>query len=600
MIEAILVLNWSGKVRKEVRNGRTYYVAKATLIVPGVLNGSQGALFYPPEEVAREPETWNGMPIVLYHPEGSDQMGNLYHMSARDPDVAERYQIGTVYHATINEENGALESEAWFDSYLLGKVQGGSVVLQMLSSGKPIGLSTGLFTTNYPADSGSVYNSPVKGEVPYTHVARNYRPDHLAVLPDIPGACSIEEGCGINVNEDYMLKSKLRQALVLPGTDAWIIDAKDGVVIFKQNGQTLKQTYTIEGAGTTMEKIVLGDREPAIVKQVGTYYRRASLVPNEAARAIDQTQPTHTLILTEPAEVYMYDRKRAIAYLTANCKCWQGTDAKAFLEKASDDLVKEQVGLTHNAKSLVVNADTVDWGKLAKMIGVDIDPKTDPVAFVTAMQTALSDIQGKLSGETPTEVETPEEASTDVIPDGPVAAEDTPTADLTEEEKAAMATNLLAGKPLPKLKRKAPVSNKKTQPTSAPTAQAWLAAAPPEIQSVVLNAIKAERTRKNALVAQLTANIHNAQAKVSAQAVYAKMGVQELEALAAALPVPTRNAQDSLYDLLGDGGNPQPTQPSRPFFGGQGDEPVLTNSGDDDDVLPMPELYPAGYKRAAR
>jgi hypothetical protein len=35
-------------------------------------------------------------------------------------------------------------------------------------------------------------------------VARNYRPDHLAVLPDQRGACSLTDGCGVMVNTKHM------------------------------------------------------------------------------------------------------------------------------------------------------------------------------------------------------------------------------------------------------------------------------------------------------------------------------------------------------------------------------------------------------------
>lgn len=594
MIESILVLNWTGKVRKEVRNGRTFYVASATMIVPGVLNGSQGALFYPPEEIARDPATWNAMPIVLYHPEGQDEYGNVYHMSARDPDIAEKYQIGNVYRATINEENGALDAEAWFDVHLLKQVRGGEVVLSMLEKGKPIGLSTGLFTTNYPADEGAIFNSPVKGEVPYTHIARHYRPDHLAILPDVPGACGLDEGCGVNVtnNDDYLLKSKLRQALVSFGSDAWILDARDGVVIFKQNGKTLKQTYTIESAGTTMEKIVLGSNEPSQVKQIGTYYRRASF--NPATNALD--------LDTNNTEVYMFDRKRAIAYLTANCKCWQGKDEKAFLEKATDDLIKEQVAITHNGKAIVVNADTVDWGKLAKMIGVDIDPKSDPVGFVTAMQSALDGIQSKLSGETATEVETPQEDMNEPGAEVPVAAEAMNPDDMTEEEKAKMAQNILAGKPLPKLKKKAtPVNNNAANTPKKPaTAKEWLASAPPEVQAMVTNAIANDRKRKTDLINRLTANIADQAAKSIVQAAYNKMQTQELEALVAVLPATRNQNVGSIFDdpsYVATNCQVVNTPAPAPLFNYEGQGPVNNGGYEEEEGLALPELYPAGYKK---
>ena len=36
----------------------------------------------------------------------------------------------------------------------------------------------------------------------YVGIARNYRPDHLAILPDMKGACSIADGAGLCRNHE--------------------------------------------------------------------------------------------------------------------------------------------------------------------------------------------------------------------------------------------------------------------------------------------------------------------------------------------------------------------------------------------------------------
>ena len=53
-MEQVLV-NLTGMVRHETLNGRDHIVAPLSLIVPGVLDGSRGPLYYPPEEVAKDP-----------------------------------------------------------------------------------------------------------------------------------------------------------------------------------------------------------------------------------------------------------------------------------------------------------------------------------------------------------------------------------------------------------------------------------------------------------------------------------------------------------------------------------------------------------------
>lgn len=181
----------AGTVRREQIGDKSFWVASATFIVPGVLPGSKGPLLYPRAEVAKNPDAWNGMPVVVNHPTVDGR-----NVSARSPRVLEKYQVGHVYNAEINRD-GKLVGELWFDEARTRRVE--PRILDSLQAKRPIELSTGLFTRNEPAvtDNGV---SPSHNGVQYTHVARDYRPDHLAVLPDATGACSLRDGCGVLVN----------------------------------------------------------------------------------------------------------------------------------------------------------------------------------------------------------------------------------------------------------------------------------------------------------------------------------------------------------------------------------------------------------------
>lgn len=183
----MLVVNLLGKVRRVIRNGRRYLVAPLTSIVPGVLAGSQGPLLYPHHEIARNVGDWDGIPLVVYHP--SDPLTNE-HLSATAPGVLDRQGIGTIRNSVYR---GKLCHEGWFDEERTQKVD--NRVYQALVDGKQMELSTGLFTDNQPAPKGATHNGR-----PYSFIARNYRPDHMAILPDQVGACSINDGCGLLVN----------------------------------------------------------------------------------------------------------------------------------------------------------------------------------------------------------------------------------------------------------------------------------------------------------------------------------------------------------------------------------------------------------------
>lgn len=67
-MEILVVTNGVGKTKKVTAAGREYLVAPLFLIVPGVLNGSKGALYYPGDEIAKNIGAWNGMPLTNGHP----------------------------------------------------------------------------------------------------------------------------------------------------------------------------------------------------------------------------------------------------------------------------------------------------------------------------------------------------------------------------------------------------------------------------------------------------------------------------------------------------------------------------------------------------
>jgi hypothetical protein len=198
-----LTTNIVGRPKRITRNQRDYIVAPMSLITPGVLNGSAGPLYYPREEIARDPSAWNDVAITLGHPKDTSGQRNV---SGRDPAVLDRVKLGRVYNARI-DHRGRLVAEGWFHVESLRRVA--PQVLAALEAGSPIELSTGLRTTNEPAPGGATFNGR-----PYTHVARDYKPDHLAILPGQKGACSVEDGCGVfAANEAADLLAGVAEAL---------------------------------------------------------------------------------------------------------------------------------------------------------------------------------------------------------------------------------------------------------------------------------------------------------------------------------------------------------------------------------------------------
>lgn len=176
-----------GRAERTFSEDKWWLVAPLTTIpADGILNGSKGPGFYPSAETMAAVKAWDGMPLTAYHP--MDEQGR--HTSARADGVLDRQGIGVVRDSVWN---GKLQHKGWFDEERTKKVN--PLIYTNLKNGIPIETSTGLYTDNVDAPRGSNHRGR-----PYTWIARNHRPDHIAVLPDQVGACSINDGCGVLVN----------------------------------------------------------------------------------------------------------------------------------------------------------------------------------------------------------------------------------------------------------------------------------------------------------------------------------------------------------------------------------------------------------------
>jgi hypothetical protein len=186
--------------RKDTMEGQEYLVVPMVMITEGVHAGSNGPLYYPGEELSRMPVVWNHKPIVVYHPTESDGSAT----SACDPTIISRRKVGVIMNTTFSE--GKLRAEAWINVERLRTVD--SRILSSIEKGEPVEVSTGVFTDNEES-------SGTWGDKSYTHIARFYRPDHLALLPDREGACSVKDGAGLLMNEAPFPVNQAERGLVL-------------------------------------------------------------------------------------------------------------------------------------------------------------------------------------------------------------------------------------------------------------------------------------------------------------------------------------------------------------------------------------------------
>lgn len=171
---------------KLVRNDRLadkdYLVVPMIMLTEGVHIGSEGPYYYPKAENAKRVELWNMKPVVVYHPDGP---------TACTQEVLNTRQIGVIMNAKAERKGERVKAEAWLDEARVKKVD--NRILEAIRNEEMLELSTGLF-----ADSDE---EPGEwNEEEYNGTLHNYGPDHLAILPDQVGACSVEDGAGFYRN----------------------------------------------------------------------------------------------------------------------------------------------------------------------------------------------------------------------------------------------------------------------------------------------------------------------------------------------------------------------------------------------------------------
>lgn len=272
--------------RIETLEGRNYTVVPMVILTEGVHAGSSGPVYYPPEELSKTPEVWNHKPVVVYHPEMNGQG-----ISACDPVVINTQKVGLMMNTKWSKNK--LTSEAWLEQERADVVD--PRVMAAVTANEMMELSTGVFTDIEPTAG------EWKGEA-YSGIARNYRPDHLALLPDKIGACSIADGAGLLRNQEGQPKElavALRKVLhqmgftsnemsfdnirenlgmelrkkfnVKSGPDysgpyLWVENVYSNFVIYEFDGKLFRIGYTSSDTGAT-----LSADKPVEVKRVTEY-----------------------------------------------------------------------------------------------------------------------------------------------------------------------------------------------------------------------------------------------------------------------------------------------------------------------------------------
>ncbi len=241
---------FSNSFREVEKAGKKFLVVSGIPVREQVMN----TYLVPAAEIARSIAGWNDTAISIQHPKSNNGSANV-----PDPDVA---IIGRFYNARWDGNHARMSGEYWIEIDEAMKWKEGETIINSIKAGKILETSTG-----YYAD-----DDPTPGEFngrAYKTIHRNLLPDHIAILPNEIGACSIHDGCGINRNvklnececdcpfknesiEDSLNEinaafakefNKLSDGQVLPQPNLWIRKTYDDHVIVIDGFDLYKVNY---------------------------------------------------------------------------------------------------------------------------------------------------------------------------------------------------------------------------------------------------------------------------------------------------------------------------------------------------------------------
>lgn len=352
--------------RIETLENRQYTVVPVVMLTEGVHNGSNGALLYTTEELCKTPQAWDHKPVVVYHPE-RDGEG----ISACQPEIIENQKVGILLNTKVDQTRGRLLSEVWVENEKADKVD--ERVLAAVKSNEVMEVSTGVFVDK------EVTAGDWQGEQ-YDGIARNFRPDHLALLPDQTGACSIRDGAGLLRNAERRDPSgktaeKMRKVLKELGltdnemsfdnircdlNDAlrarynvnnssatmsspwpYVSDVYSNFVVYEYDSKLFRLGYTASDTGVTLDS-----GKPEEVSRV-TEYRTVSgaFVGNRRQSKKDKTTMNAT------------DKKQKIDAIIANKDSGWSEDSRPVLEALKDEALEAQSKAFEKKDTTTTNKD---------------------------------------------------------------------------------------------------------------------------------------------------------------------------------------------------------------------------------------------------
>jgi len=195
------------KTRFEEVDGKNYLVAPCILVKEQVLNGE----YLTATAIKNSVELWEGQRVVVNHPVGKDGESE----NANTRDSIEEYHVGYVWNVAYDEPSKKLKGEVFLDIDKMAKNEESKAAYDKVLKSQQMECSTGYYVTTLE-EKEDEYDG-----VPYTAIQHEIIPNHLALLPNDVGACSLEDGGGVR-NNAYRHKIQIDDGNKLPFSKAML------------------------------------------------------------------------------------------------------------------------------------------------------------------------------------------------------------------------------------------------------------------------------------------------------------------------------------------------------------------------------------------
>jgi len=315
-----LVSNFSGNLRFETLEGIEYLVAPMVMLTEGVHTGEggSGALYYSADELSKVPDVWNHKPCVVYHPQINGKG-----VSACSPEVLNNRKVGMILNTRWDAPK--LRAEAWLNINRLPIVD--ERILEFLEENKIMEVSTGVFTDN-------IFQEGEWNGESYVALATNLRADHLALLPDKVGACSIKDGAGLLQLNSGNLIQTLKEKGVIQSNETSHGDT------YRQIADALNARFGYE---SWVEEVY---SDFFVYSRVDTLYRLGYTSGESGVTLSDETpqevrrEVNFSPVQNEKKEDEMPNKKKVDALIANGTSKWEEGDSTFLLTLTDEQLDK--------------------------------------------------------------------------------------------------------------------------------------------------------------------------------------------------------------------------------------------------------------------